>query len=168
MNDAESDLERLDRVLETAVNGPVMMRELCEGLDAADAERKPGVGKLSVLEHLTHLVDMERSTFGRRIRAFLDQERPRLEHLDMDHFVEPSHWEGRSAVDILDEWEAERGANLERVRSAGPEHWARVGTQPDVGKVSFLQVVEQWARHDGEHLRQVEILVMNSRERNLP
>ena len=54
-----------------ATSGPARLRELCDGLDPKDCVRKPGVGKLSLFEHVRHLLDMERDVFGPRLRRVL-------------------------------------------------------------------------------------------------
>lgn len=151
-----------------ALAGPVRLREICGELDDAAAIRKPGQGKLSAIEHLCHLHDMERDVFGVRLRRVLNESSPRLAPVSMDHHVEESRWRGRAFADLVAEWEAVRRSNIEIVAAAGSDDFERVALQPDVGRITFLQIVRQWARHDREHLRQLEIIALNSRERNLP
>jgi hypothetical protein len=165
--DRTEDMSLADCVAR-ALAGPARLRELCGQLDEAAATRKPGRGKLSAIEHVCHLFDMERDVFGVRLRRVLNESSPRLAPVSMDHFVEESRWRGRTLADLAAEWEVERRVNIELVAAAEPEDFERVALQPDVGRITFLQIARQWARHDREHLRQLEIIALNSRERNLP
>jgi len=153
--------------LERARAGPPAMRELCHSLEDADASRKPGVGKLSIVEHVCHLIDMERDVFGVRLRRVIEEDDAVLDPLNMDHFVDEERSSGQLLPGLLDEWEQQRADNVTFVESTGPEQWVRESTQPGKGKVTFTQMVETWSRHDAEHLRQVEIIALNCRERNL-
>ena len=83
----------------------------------------------------------------------------------MDHYVDEAGWRDRSFLEIVAEWETHRNANIELVEATGPEEWARAAQQPEVGETSFLDLVKQWARHDREHLRQLQIIALNVRER---
>lgn len=168
MNDERTDEMPLAHCVATALAGPGLVRAACDDLDHAAAIRKPGVGKLSAIEHVCHLIEMERDVFGVRLQRILDEDSPRLDAVSMDHFVDPARWQGRTLGDLIEEWEQIRRANVQRVAGAGNDDLDRIALQPDVGRISFLQVVRQWARHDREHVRQLEILARNSRERNLP
>ena len=68
----------------------------------------------------------------------------------------------------LEEWTRSRESNAALVAATDPDQWTRTAEHPQVGQATFLELVERWARHDVDHLRQIEILALNSRERNLP
>ena len=148
--------------------GPVAVRDAVRGLSEDDARRKPGVGKLSIIEHLSHMLDMERDVFTLRLHRVLEEDNPRLDPVDQEHVVDESHWKDRTYVEILDEWERLRLDNVLLVSRTGEAEWRRPVRHPDVGeKATFADVVARWARHDGEHVRQIEILARNAHERNL-
>ena len=154
---------------ERAQAGPPAVRDAVRGLSEEDARRKPGVGKLSIIEHLSHMLDMERDVFSVRLRRVLAEDNPRLEPVDQEHVVDEAHWRDRSYADIVDEWERLRFENVRLVCETGEAEWSRPVRHPDIGeKATFADVVARWARHDGEHLRQIEILARNSKERTLP
>ena len=77
-------------------------------------------------------------------------------------------WKDRAFDELLDAWEEARNANVALVEGTAPEDWSRSVQHPDLGATTFGGVVERWARHDADHLRQVEIIARNSLERNLP
>jgi len=149
--------------------GPPRLRELCAGLDDRDCLRKPGVGKLSLAEHLWHLRDMERDVFGPRMRQVLAENDPTLVPLDVeeheDRDLEPAT---ESLADVVAAWAEARAENIALVEGTTPEQWERPLLHPLIGRARFIDLVRRWGRHDAEHLRQIEILALNCRERNLP
>ena len=153
--------------VERARAGPVLARESLRGIAEEDARRKPGVGKLSIIEHLSHMLDMETVVFGVRIRRVLAEDNPRLDPVNQEHMVDESRWEGRTYAEILDEWERLRLDNVQIVERTGEPEWCRGVRHPELGERStFADVVARWSKHDGEHLRQIDILARNSRERS--
>ncbi len=168
----ETDLppaEAIRAAIELARSGPATLRELCTGLDANDWVRKPGVGKLSLIEHVWHMLDMERDVFGARMRQVLAEDDPRLEPLDVEeHGVREEGLAAGTLDEILSDWGAARAENLALVESTTDADWARPLHHPQIGRATFLDVALRWSRHDADHLRQIEIIVLNCRERNLP
>ena len=150
--------------------GPAAARALVAGLAPRDLARKPGVGKLSLLGHLLHLRDMEERVFGPRLVRILEVDDPLLEPLVIeDHVVDEDTVPDDDDIDaVLAAWEAARERNIAVVAGTGSEQWSRRASHPQLGRATFQDVVARWARHDGDHLRQIEILAVNSRERNLP
>lgn len=152
--------------IERARSGPVLCRETLRGITEDDARRKPGVGKLSIIEHLAHMLDMERAVFGVRLRRVLAEDNPRLDPVNQEHMVDENRWADRTYAEILDEWERLRLDNVQLVERTGEPEWRRPVRHPDLGdKSTFADVVARWSKHDGEHLRQIDILARNSRER---
>ena len=163
----KKDREFIDACLELTRSGPAGLQDATRGLTDEDFQRKPGAGKLSLLEHVTHMLDMERDVFGVRLRRVLEEDNPKLDPVDQEHYVDESRYAGRSFQEIVDEWERLRRANVDLVESTGPEQWARPVRHPDLGNATFADVVHRWSRHDADHLRQIEIIARNCRERNL-
>ncbi len=168
MPDESPEPDDLSGAVEAARAGPARVRELCAGLSDADFRWKPGVGKLSLVEHLVHMVEMERSVFGVRLRRILAEDDPRLEPLDESHFIEEELLLRHAPADLLDAWEDCRRGNVDLVTSAAPEQWERPVQHPDLGKTTFRGVVGRWTRHDLDHVRQIEIIALNMQERMQP
>lgn len=163
------DPEFIPGCVDRARAGPPAVRDAVKGLTEDDARRKPGVGKLSIIEHLSHMLDMEREVFAVRLQRVLTEDNPRLEPVNQEHMVEEDRWRDRAYAEIVEEWERLRLENVQLVARTTPADWARPVRHPDVGeKATFADVVARWARHDGEHVRQIEILARNAHERHLP
>jgi hypothetical protein len=155
--------------LAAAAAGPAQLRELADGLDDRDCRRKPGVGKLSLAEHVWHLRDMERDVFGPRLQRVLSEDDPRLEPLDVEeHEDRDLEDDAESLGDVIAGFETARAANVALVEGTDAEQWQRPLQHPLIGRATFLDLVRRWGRHDSEHLRQIDILARNIRERNLP
>lgn len=162
----KKDRAYIDACLERTRSGPPALADLTRGLADDDLRRKPGAGKLSLLEHVTHMLDMERDVFGVRLRRVLEEHNPKLEPVDQEHSVDESRYAGRTFQEMLDEWAKLRRANVELVEPTGPDEWARPVRHPDLGNATFADVVHRWSRHDADHLRQIEIIARNARERS--
>src|SRR5262245_59254156 len=130
----------MDACLARARGGPEALHRLVDGLAEDDARRKPGAGKLSLIEHMAHMLDMERDVFGVRIRRFLQEDDPKLDPVDQEHYVDDSRYAGRTFRELLAEWEELRRQNLEVVEATGPEKWKRPVRHPDLGKATFADV----------------------------
>lgn len=155
--------------LDRARSGPATVRETLRGLSEEDARRKPGVGKLAIIEHLQHMLEMERGVFGVRIRRVLAEDNPRLEPVNQEHLVDESQIGDRPWSEIVDAWAEFREGNVAVVEGTTEAQWRRPARHPDLGDgATFADVVARWSRHDTDHLRQLDILARNCRERNLP
>jgi hypothetical protein len=155
--------------IEAAAAGPAKLHELCDGLDPKDCVRKPGVGKLSLFQHVLHLLEMERDVFGPRIRRVLAEDNPVLQPIDIEeHEVHDEDAPERDLAAVIDAWVAARTETVALVESTTAEQWQRPLMHPLIGKATLLDLIRRWGRHDGDHLRQIEILSLNVRERNLP
>ena len=166
MRDQPKGRDFIDSCLATTRGGPDALRESCSGLTEEDARRKPGVGKLSLREHMAHMLDMERDVFGVRLRRVLEEDNPKLDPVNQEHEVDDTRYAGRTFPELLDEWAQLRRANVDLVASTQPGQWARPVRHPDLGNATFADVVGRWARHDADHLRQIEIIARNCHERN--
>ena len=165
MSEPKKDRAFIDACLERTRAGPVALLDVTRGLTDEDVRRKPGAGKLSLLEHMAHMLDMERDVFGVRLRRVLEEDNPKLDPVDQEHFVDESRYAGRTFQQLLEEWAELRRANVSLVESTGQADWPRPVRHPDLGKATFADVVHRWSRHDADHLRQAEIIARNCRER---
>lgn len=159
------DRAAIESCLERARSGSSHLADLCRGLGEDDFRRKPGVGKLSLFEHIGHMLDMERDVFGVRLRRVLEEDNPQLDPVDQEHYDDESRYAGRTFEELRKEWEELRRANIELVDRTGPEEWKRRVRHPDLGNATFADVVQRWSRHDADHMRQIEIIARNCRER---
>ncbi len=131
------------------------------------ASRKPGVGKLSVIEHVRHMLGMEQKIFAPRLEQVLRDSDPTLAPVQGDPYTEPNSSRPRGLAELVEGFEDQRRENLRLVGLASDEDWARNYTLSGHGRDDFAGLVERWSRHDDDHLTQIEIIVRNCEERNL-
>jgi hypothetical protein len=158
-------VEFIGACLDRVRRGPPTLEETCRGLSEEDFLRKPGVGKLSLFEHIAHMLDMERDVFGVRLRRVLEEDNPKLDPVDQEHYEDAARYAGRTFGQLLEEWANLRRANIELVETTGEDEWKRPVRHPDLGNATFADVVNRWSRHDADHLRQIDIIARNCRER---
>lgn len=84
-------------------------------------------GKWSVREVLGHVVDAER-VFGFRAFSFSRGEANPLPGFDQDDYVATGGFDGRSLMDLVDEFAQVRQANLIVLKRMDEVAWKRVGT----------------------------------------
>ena len=84
-------------------------------------------GKWSVREVLGHVVDAER-VFGFRAFCFSRGEANPLPGFDQNDYVARSGFDGRSLMDLVDEFAQVRQSNLIVLKRLDEEAWKRVGT----------------------------------------
>src|SRR5262245_65531489 len=117
---------------------------------------------------MAHMLDMERDVFSVRIRRVREEEKPKLDPVDQEHYVDETRYAGRSFRNLYEEWAELRRSNVDLVEHTDDTQWPRPVRHPDLGNATFADVVHRWSRHDADHLRQIEIIARHCRERNAP
>ena len=110
----------------------------------------------SLLDHLTHLVDVE-FVFGWRTRKVLFEEEPLLRGMDHERWVREQRRHETTALERAAEFAAVRGVNLALWRRASAEDIERVGLHESTGKrlpLGFL--LRLLAGHDLVHLDRIQ------------
>lgn len=125
-----------------------------EGLSEDDLTKPEREGKWSVLEVVRHLADVE-LVQGNRIRRILVEDRPTLDAMDPDRWMQAAWSPEATLQDALEQLRALRVANLHLVASLPPEAMDRVGTHAERGDETLGTVLRLIAAHDGVHLRQI-------------
>ncbi len=149
----EFDLGKTIEVLERT---PSVLRGLLAGIDQAWVSGGYGEGTFTPYDVVGHLITGERTDWMVRARIILDHgtDRP------FDKYDRYAHFEtsrGKSMGDLLDEFDAARGANLAALRALRlvPADLAKRGRHPALGEVTLANLLATWAVHDLNHLAQI-------------
>lgn len=134
---------------------PDRLRQLFSDRSAEETRQRPFAGKWTPLEVLGHLIDAEWS-FAWRIRTTLGDERPRIEAMDQDRWVQAQAFNEQEPCQLLDDFELLRRINLRLWRRMTPEDLQRVGLHRDRGEESLELMRVMLAGHDLSHLNQIE------------
>lgn len=143
-------------LLRSLEEAPAFFERLGVDLPAERARWKPAGDPAgddwSLLEHLCHLLDIEREGYTRRIGRILSEDRPFLEDLDGDRLYAESDYNSRDWADALRAFLGERRANLERVASLSADELERGGVFEGVGPVTLAGLLRMMREHDEDHL----------------
>ena len=133
---------------------PEILAAMLAGLDHALWRVRPAPKEWSPVEIVCHLRDEEVEDFGARVRVVLDGG-------DAFARIEPERWaierryheaEPEAALAVLLE---QRAASLVLLGGVEPGRLARAIEQPQLGRMSGLDLVAAWVTHDRLHLAQL-------------
>lgn len=117
-------------------------------------ECREGPDTFSPWEVVGHLIHGERTDWIPRVRVILETGG---EFTPFDRFAQRRESLGKSMNELLDEFSALRGQNLEALRALplGEDDWAKTGRHPALGIVTLEQLLTTWLVHDLGHIRQI-------------
>jgi hypothetical protein len=144
-----------ETVFATLASTPEKLRQEIRSMSPRDLKKRPAPGKWSVQEILAHLADVEGHGMRERVEQIVTEERPVLEPFDQEKRAIELHYDRIDPRKSLDSLTRQRRANLNWLRSLQPAQWKRVGIHPQVGEVSALDFLHEWAFHDLGHLKQI-------------
>ncbi len=131
------------------------IERLVRRMSPARMRRQPAKGKWSVAEILAHLSDTE-LVGGYRIRTILSRNGTPIQAFDQDDWARDGKYSQRNPRESLRVFRTLREANLRLLRSLSRRQWSNYGMHAERGKETIRRVVEMFAGHDLNHLRQIE------------
>ncbi len=139
-----------DDVLQALETQPTAVRKLFDGKPEVTGTYSYAEGKWTIKELLSHLIDAERIFAYRILRISRGDETP-IEGFEQDGYIENSNANNRSFADLLDEFEHQRRANVNMVRSLSGDAALRRGTASEKA-VSVRALVYIMAGHVRHHV----------------
>jgi hypothetical protein len=134
---------------------PARWLSLTESLPIDLLMRPPAHGQWSAALCLRHLLDVERSVFPTRVRAFLaGQDFP-----GFDPDTQPPVDLSRPA-EMARQFAALREQSLALLAQLTPDDLARSARHAELGPVTLGDMVHEWAAHDLNHTVQAERALM--------
>ena len=144
--------------LEICSATPGALEQIVGGHTVEALRQRPDGKRWSALEVVGHLVDCE-WVFGQRTRAIACDDRPAIIGIDQDLWVDTLKHQDRDPDDLVANFQALRGINLETWRALGDEHDHRVGLHNERGEESLGTMRMLIAGHDLHHLAQIEAIL---------
>ena len=132
------------------------LRESFAALTSEQARTRGPGDFFSPVEHVWHLVDLEREGFNRRIGRLLMEDNPLLPDFDGDALAEQRNYRALSLSDGLAAFAKARRANVAALRAVPADAWSRGGTQAGVGGVTLGDLPGLMLEHDEGHKSQIE------------
>ncbi len=115
--------------------------------------RKPVKEEWSALECLVHLIDVE-EIMQSRMQAFLNGEQ-KLPAFDPDK-EGTKVGENINPADLAAKFSTRRAEGLEALKAVKPSDLARSSVHAELGLVTLLAMINEWAGHDLNHTMQAE------------
>jgi uncharacterized damage-inducible protein DinB len=138
---------------------PARLERELAGVRRTRLTRRPGRGKWSILEIVSHMVDAELA-FGWRLRNMLATPGTPLSWFDQDVWAARLGYNQRKLRPMLEQFRSLRESNLMLLRSTSRQRWHRCfGIHEVRGRQTVAEFVTLEAAHDLNHLRQITALL---------
>lgn len=146
----------LDSALPILERTPGILRALLAGLGPEWTQTNYGPDTFSPFDVVGHLLHGEKADWLARARIILEHG-PARPFDPYDRYAQFEASRGRTLLQLLDEFETLRRANLRTLREMqlGPDHFTRRGTHPALGEVTLGNLLATWVVHDLNHLAQI-------------
>ncbi len=146
----------LTQSIEILERTPVVLENLLGNLSSDWILNNEGPETWSPYDVLGHLIHGEHTDWPARINKVLD---PNLDsHFDpFDRFAQFNESQGKSVLQLLDEFALLREQNLTSVKQLkiSESDLLKTGIHPSFGEVTLKQLLATWVTHDLGHLGQI-------------
>jgi hypothetical protein len=149
----EFDLDKSIQVLERT---PKVLKDLLADLQDDWIINNEGGDTWSPYDIIGHLVHGERTDWMNRLEIILSDDKNKT-FVPFDRFAQFKESEGKSLLQLLDEFDALRKANLIKLRSLRGRNtdFNKTGIHPALGEVTLSQLLSTWTIHDLTHISQI-------------
>jgi hypothetical protein len=132
---------------------PERVRALIAGRSEEELSFKPSPDAFSLRENLLHLRDIDAEGYEVRIAGLLNERGPReFPDIDGAALARERNYNAQPAAPALEDFAASRARSIARLReSPDLERYGQVGTRA----ISIESLLQDWARHDSEHLAEM-------------
>ena len=142
---------------------PKKIARLIRGKTSSVLARPLAPGKWSVAEILAHLAEGE-IVFSYRLRMVVSAGGTPIQAYDQDVWQSHAGYLKKNPRKALDLFTELRNSNAAFLKSLSKEQWTRFGIHAERGEESVGRMVELYAGHDVNHLRQVELLLKRKKK----
>ena len=134
---------------------PQAFHALLAGLPESWIAANEGPDTFSPFDNVGHLIHGERTDWIPRARLILAEGADRR-FAPYDRFAQVRESEGKSLIDLLNEFSRMRADNVATLRSwnLSDRELALEGEHPDLGRVTLRQLLATWVAHDLGHVAQ--------------
>lgn len=146
---------RLEEAVQVLARTPWMLSALLDGLPDSWSDGDEGPETFSPFEVVGHLLHGEHTDWIPRARIILQGEEGRFE--PFDRFAHRQLSRDKTMEELLAEFAETRQESLRALESLQLEEsdLDRVGTHPELGRVTLRQLLAAWVVHDLGHLAQI-------------
>lgn len=138
------------------------LQKLIKPLSKKQMKRRPGPGQWSIAQILAHLADAE-VVGSWRMRLILGNSGQPIQAYDQEVWADTFKYEDRDPKESLKVFRVLRENNLSLLKRMPDPLWENHGMHAERGKETISRIVEMFAGHDLNHLKQVEKIVKASK-----
>lgn len=139
------------------------LQRLLNRVPASRLKKQPASNKWSVAEILGHLAESE-IVFGYRLRMILGSNGIPIQAFDQNKWHENAGYLARNPKMSFELFRIVRESNVALLKSLTKEQWDFHGNHQERGYETIARMVELYAGHDVNHVRQIENLVKGGRK----
>jgi len=143
---------------------PKKLARMIAPLTRAQLCRRPGPGKWSIREILSHLAEAE-LVGGYRLRMILSTNRTPIQAYDQNVWAKNSNYAAWDPHEAIELFSTLRAANLKLMKSLSRAQWKKYGIHAERGKETVLRVAQMYAGHDINHLEQMRRIAAEARRK---
>ncbi len=157
--DGQINLRDVQGVLGTLRSTPFVLQYLTENLQDADWKKKTSAQDLSLLELVSHLLDVEVEINAPRIETVLSEDDPFIAGIDSDPWIVERQYQTTRTPQVINDFMTQRLSSVERLASLSNDEWSRPAHHSFFGPTNLLELVRFIALHDIDHIRHVYSLI---------
>lgn len=142
--------------IEVLERTPLVLKTLLSNLQDEWVMNNEGPETFSPYDVIGHLIHGEKTDWTIRAKIILEfgLSRPFTPY---DRFAQQEESKGKSLLQLLDEFEAERNDNVKWLKSLNltEADLDKKGTHPSLGEVTLRNLLATWVVHDLTHIAQI-------------
>jgi len=142
---------------------PRKLAAIVSRLSRKQLMQRPAPDRWSIAEILAHLADAE-LVRGWRMRLVIAENGATIQAFDQDVWARIFDYRRRDPRISLEMFRVLRESNLALLKSLPKKLWENYGLHQERGKESLTRIVQMFAGHDLNHLRQVEEIAGQARK----
>ncbi len=133
---------------------PSRLKHFVKGLSDKQLRTPPEKEKWSIVQIVNHLCDAE-NVFAYRVRMILSQPGCKIQAYDENAWAKNLHYEKANCLEKLELFVQLRNDHIKILRSLSKSEWKRFGIHEERGKENVERLVQMYAGHDVNHVKQV-------------
>jgi hypothetical protein len=160
----------LELTIQILNNTPQVLSSLLAGLPDELIHSNEGGDSWSPFDIVGHLVHGEKGDWITRTKKILDVDGDK-KFTPFDRIAQFDEREGKTVIDLLEEFSSLRKANIEKLKSFNidDDMLKMTGSHPEFGTVTLQQLLATWTAHDLTHISQItRVLAKQNKEQMGP
>ncbi|MEY3990872.1 MAG: hypothetical protein RI985_1953 [Chloroflexota bacterium] len=139
---------------------PDQVRALVRPLSHAQMTFRPHTNEWSVIEHIGHLVEIERH-YITRVDEMLHSDHPQFATFNIDEDVRAANYHTKSITDVLQLFGDQRALMLAKIQTLSFTDLRRTTHDDYFGEITLARLLDILANHDMDHYTHIHSYITN-------